>query len=381
VSQEAMKKLKKGDILFKENDPCNSVFVVQTGRLALFVERGGKKVQIGTIGGYQVLGEQALITTGKHICGAEALQGTTLVELQADTLKSFFEKLPAGPRVLVRGLLEESKQARNLQRSQALEADKSPMPQMGIPRLFTLLHLIPRHVGKKEAANPDQSALLWSSLKTYAVRFFGESPQRLRSSLDLLKKLNCATFDVKLSEEEDEDLENLKISHLQQIEDFAEFYQFHLFKGPKAEMIYVDPLALRVAKAIVEFSEGAPVDHRGGSVVDYNLLITQVKTKYHLDLNNTHFDALERKGLFVTRRAMEGGNTVLTFDRAEFSKMAFFWSIIVEIDKWNAKGFVDLTEKELLVDDSKPKCGQCAGEINEAAKFCPNCGFKLSAAA
>src|SRR5262249_55894966 len=151
----AVKKLKKGDILFKENDPCSTIYIIQSGKIGLFVERSGKRIQIGTLGGYQVLGEQAIVTNARHICGAEALQQATLLEIPAEPMKLLFEKFPAGPRALVRGLIEEAKLARATMRSVGLEGDKSPCPQMSIARLFTLVHLISRHVGKKDPANPD----------------------------------------------------------------------------------------------------------------------------------------------------------------------------------------------------------------------------------
>lgn len=380
MSQDAVKKFKKGDVLFKENDPCQSLYIVQAGKLMLFVERAGKKIEIGTAGANQVLGEQGLITTAKHNFGVEAQQQSSVFEIPIDTVKSFFEKLPPTPRMFVRGLIEESKQARLAMRTLKLEGDKSPMPQMAIPRLFTLLHLLPRHVGKPDPKDPKNLVVSWMSLKQSAIRFFGESPSRLRSLMDLLLKLKIATFEVKVGEEGEENLEKLTITDIQRLEDFAEFYQYHLFKGQRAEAIFVDSSALKIAKGIVEFSEGAPVDHKGGSVVDYNELLKNFKTKYRLDLNNTHFDNLEKEGLYVQRRSMEGGQIVISFDRAEFVKMSFFWSVIHEIDKWNEKGIVDLNEKEVTTDaNAGPSCPQCSTPYVANQKFCGNCGFKLAA--
>jgi hypothetical protein len=36
------------------------------------------------------------------------------------------------------------------------------------------------------------------------------------------------------------------------IEEFAEFYQYNLYKPGKSEIIYVDAMALKVATALVE---------------------------------------------------------------------------------------------------------------------------------
>jgi hypothetical protein len=380
VSQDQIKKLKKGEVLFKENDPCPNVYVIQSGKISMTLDRGGKKSEIGVLGPYQILGEQAVISNGRHLCGAEAMQETKVVEMSVDQLKPLYEKAPANFKLFIRGLLEEAKQARITMRTARMENDKSPCPQMAIPRIFTLTHLLSRHIGKRDPANPDIVTVSWTSLKTSATRFFNEPTQRLRQLMDLLLKLKVATFEVKTSEEGEEELQNLTLTKLQSLEDFAEFYQYHLFKGQKAEAIYVDTLALKAAKALVEFSEGAPVDHKNASTVDYNEVLQKYKEKFKQDLKTTHLDALEKKGLYVQRKSHDNGKFDIIFDRTEFSKMSFFWSIIAEIDKWNEKGFVDINEKEEVVAPDGVGCPQCSGVIAENNKFCPNCGFKLQAA-
>lgn len=381
MSQDAIKKVKKGEVLFKENDTPSNIFVVQSGKMALTVERGGKKMEVGQIGPYQILGEQSVISNAKQLCGAEALQETKVVELSVESIKNLYEKIPANFKLFVRGLLEEAKQARILMRTNRMENDKSPCPQMVIPRIFTLVHLIPRHIGKKDPADSTKVTVAWMAFKQYANRFFGEPPVRLRSLMDLLLKLKIAEFKVRTNEEGEEELTDLSISNLQHLEDFAEFYQYHLFKGQKSEAIYVDPLALRVIKGLVEFSEGLPVDHRGATTIDYNQTVTKFKEKYRLELKPMHLDVLEKKGFFVQRKAPENAPVVLYFDRVEAVKLSFYWSFILEIDKWNEKGFVDLNEKEEIVAADGNSCPQCLSAVTEGQKFCPNCGFKLTQAA
>lgn len=368
-------------MLFKENDSTDSIFVVQSGKMALTVERGGKKMEVGQIGPYQILGEQAVISNARHLCGAEALQETKVVELAIDGVKGLYEKSPANFKLFVRGLLEEAKQARILMRTTRMENDKSPCPQMAIPRVFTLVHLIPRHIGKKDPMDAGKITVAWLAFKQYANRFFGEPPIRLRQMMDLLLKLKIATFIVRVNEEEEEELADLTISNMQMLEDFAEFYQYHLFKGGKSESIYVDPLALKVIKGLVECTEGAPIDHRGATTADYNMVVAHFKEKLRIDLKPMHLDLLEKKGFFAQRKAPENAPIVLYFDRNEAVKLSYFWGIINEIDKWNEKGFVDLNEKEEVLAADGNACPQCSGAINEGNKFCPNCGFKLPAAA
>ena len=375
------KKLKRGEFLFREGEAPLTIYIVQSGKIGLMVERNGKYLEIASLGPNQVFGEQALFSTGKHAFAAQALQESKVMEVPVEMMKAQFEKSMPGIKLMVKSLVDETKISRQNTKTLKLETEKSPCPHGVIHKLFTEVHLITRHIGKRDAAKPEQITVAWNALKLYATRFFGESPQRLRHMMDLLAKLKFAELKIGKSDEGEETLIDVVIANVQLCEDFAEFYQYHLFKGSRAEAIYVDPLALKVAKALVELSVQAPVNHKGASILDYQVVLNECKTKHHFDLKNTHLDSLERKGLFVVRKSYDDGRVELHFDRTEFAKMAHYWSIIFEIDKWNDKGFVDLNEKEEVAALGGAECDACHGKIDTSNKFCPHCGHKLAAAA
>lgn len=376
-----VKKLKRNDILFKEGDAPTSIFIIQTGKVGLMVDRGGKFLEVTALGPSQIVGEQALTSSGRHAFTAQALQETKLLEIPVELMKQQFEKAPTGIKLMVKSLIDDAKASRTAMKQLKMETEKSPLPQGLIHKIFTEVHLIARHIGKKNPEKPNDIVVGWSALKLYATRFFGESPQRLRTMMDLLFKLKFAELKMSKSEEGEEELTDVTLFNVQMFEDFAEFYQYHLFKGSRAEAIFVDPLALKVAKAMVEISEGAPVNHKGASMLDYSVVLNECKTKYRIDLKNTHLDALERKGLFVVRKSFDDGRMELTFDRSEFVKMAQYWAIIYEIDKWNDKGFVDLNEKEEVAAGPAGECPACKHKVEADHKFCPSCGFKMQVAA
>jgi CRP-like cAMP-binding protein len=375
----AAKKLKKGEQLFKEGDVLQVVYLIQSGKIGLMVERGTSAVEVATVGGSQVLGDGSLFSNSRAPFSAIALQETRYLEVPIELMKQQFEKTPPGVKLIVKSLSDDLKGARQQFKMIRMETEKSPMPQGLIHRLFTELHLIARHIGKPEPLAPDVQRISWQALKLYASRFFGESPQRLRSLMDLLSKLKMAELQMGKNDEGEVELQDIKLHKLQLFEDFAEFYQYHLFKGSRAEAIYVDPIALRAAKAFYEISEKAEVDHKGASRVDYGLALSECKSKYGFELKNTHLDSLERKGLFVTRKSFDDGRVEIAFDRVEFGRMAQFWSILFEIDKWNEHGHVNLNELPEAKASDEHLCAECQGAITESQKFCPNCGFKLAA--
>lgn len=372
------KRFKKGEIVFKEGDPSQFIYIIQSGRLALNVDRGGKKFEVTQLGPSQVIGEQALFSSAKQMFTAEALQETKVMEVPADLLKAQFEKTPPGMKLLVKSLVDETRQSRQALRSLKMETEKSPCPQISIPRIFSLLNLVARHTGKVQE-DPKAIEVDWGVLKLYTARLFAESPQRMRSLLDLLSKLGHVELKISKNEDGVEELQKALVHNIQFIEEFAEFYQYNLYKGVKAEVIYVDPLAFKVAKAFVTMGKDLEVNHKGAVSLEYDALIAEMKKAYRLDLKSTHLDLLEKKGLLVARKSKETG-VFLEFDKVEFERIAGFWAVIHEVDKWNEKGLVDMNEKdESQADDSGTQCLQCNGSIQDEHKFCPHCGFKLAA--
>ncbi len=382
ADSNGVKKLKRGEVLFKEGEAPTAVYMIQAGKIGLMLQRGASQLEIATLGVNQVIGEYALFSSGKHAFSAQATQECRVLEVPLDLMKAQFEKCPPGMKLLVKSMADDLKQARQQSKVAKMENEKVPLPQGHIHRLFTELHLIARHIGKKDPNNADVIVISWNALKLYGSRFFGESPQRLRSLADLLFKLKLAELKIEKPEDsEEEELSEIRLSHVQLYEDFAEFYQYHLFKGSKAEAIYVDLLAMKAAKAIFELSNGAEVDHKGASKLDFGVLLNECKTKYFFDLKNTHLDSLERKGLFVARKSHDDGRVDISFDRNEFGKMWQFWAIIHEIDKWNEHGSVNLNEKEETGPAGGGGCPQCQAAVDPKAKFCGNCGAKLAPAA
>lgn len=380
-SMENGRKLKRGEILFKEGDPIKSLFLIQSGKIGLMSGKAGKPIEVASLGANQAIGEHALLgSNARHEFTGEALVECKILEVPLEVMKLQYDKTAPLIKLLVKSASDEARQARKQFKMQKLETEKVPLPQGHIHRLFGEVQLIARHIGTKSANDPQEIIVAWDALRLYATRFFGESPQRLRSLMDLLLKLKFCDFTVTRTEEGEEVLTNLKIRSIQVLEDFAEFFQFNLYKGSRAEAIFVDPLALRAAKAFVEISTGITPDFRGATHLDWTHLMNECKSRFRMDLKNTHLDALERKGLFVKRLSQDDGRVDISFDRNEFEKMALYWSILLEIDKWNEKGFVDLNEKESDLaagEAAGESCPSCGGAVDGQHKFCPHCGFKL----
>ena len=106
---EASKTLKRGELLFKEGDPIQNIYVIKSGKISLFVERSGKKVEILTMGPSQVLGEQALLTMARTQMSAEASIETKLIEMPLETMKSQYAAATPGLKLMMKSLVDDLK--------------------------------------------------------------------------------------------------------------------------------------------------------------------------------------------------------------------------------------------------------------------------------
>lgn len=378
---EASKTLKRGELLFKEGEPIQNIYVIKSGKMSLFVERSGKKIEIMTAGPSQVLGEQALLNLARAQVSAEAAMETKLIEMPLDAMKAQYVSSTAGMKLMMKSLVDDLRVAQASVRSFKMEQDKSPCPQVFIPKIFSMLNLVARHAGQVVPEKPLERILDWNTLKLYTSRMFLDSPQRMRSLLDLLLKLKLAELKFEKNENGDEELTRIHLFNVQLIEDFMEFYQYNLYKGGRAEVLYPDPLAHRVAKCLLKVTEAAAIDRKGVIRVEWNNVLKDAKAQFNLDVKDTHLNAMEKKGLFVKRQSQDNGPAILSFEPAEFRRVTQFWDFIFEIDKWNEKGSVDINEKpeELKSASSGNSCPQCSGVLAVEHKFCPSCGFKLAA--
>ena len=385
---DRIKKYKRGDVLFKEGEAITHLYVVQSGKVSLFLERSGRKVEIMEGKSSHVMGEMALFMDGpKHLSSAMASGPCKVLEFPVGLMKAQMDAASPGVKLIAKSLAGAAKQNYQTIRSFKMEQEESPCPQYSIPTLFCLLAVVAKNSGHPIKNQPGHVQIDWTTLRIYTARMFKESLIRMQSVIELLQKLDKANMRFEKNEEEGVDeLTSVTLFDVQLLEDFAEFYQYNLYKPGKSEVIYVDPLALRVTKALVGLATDREVDFRGVVHMEYDGLLQEAQEQYKFKFKNLHLDAMEKKGLFVKRQMNKKGEVFLSFNKSEFQNMLRFWQIISEIDKWNEKGFVDLNEKPekekflLEGDNDMAHCPECQGEISGSHKFCPECGFKLAAA-
>ncbi len=416
MSQE--KRFKKGDLIFKEGDVLSSFYLLQSGRVSLFLERAGQRTEIDQPAIGQMFGEQGIFGFPKQMFSAEAQTEVRVVEMPIDPMKTVFEKSPGAYKLFVKAMGDELRRLRGIVKSNKMDGgDTGICPPRMIPRLCAILVLVAEHSGQKPkppptnvapfkkpeepqgwVAAPDPQSpggessstarfrdtdiiVNFNTLKIYTARMFLESPQRMQGFCEILCKLGYVSLRYEKNEDtEMMELQEVRIHDKDVIEHFGEFYQHNFFRAGKSEMIVVEKTAVLLAMGFSELAAPLEIDRNGAVRVLYKDMTDHLRTRYAIDFKDTHVNLLEKKGLFMKRQTV-GEDVFVSYDRHEWTQTSRFWRIIQEIDRWNQTGAVNMNEDLTAVKSlaSGEKCPSCGHAISSPAKFCPECGNKLAA--
>jgi hypothetical protein len=374
------KKLKKGQVLVREGDSIENIYLIKSGRVTLFVERSGKKIELGRMNAGQIIGEKALFGPSKLTFSVLAANEVTYLEVPLKLIEPMFANLSGIIKGVTKGVVDSLTDTRKALQSIKMETDAIPCGHKFIAKVFATIYMTTNMTGTKK---DDYVQVAWNTLKLYANRIFLEPHSRVLSVVEILTKLKYAEMVYTKNDEGEEEFSDIKFFNVKVIEEFSDFYQYQFYKPGRSELIYVDKLAMKITGGLVALSENAEVDHKGAVNLDYEQLFIDMKAKFNIELKTNHFELLEKKGLFAQKKS-KGEKVFLAFDREEFKRNFTFWQIIHEIDKWNERGFVNMNEKEEEKKPANPagiECASCSGAISAEHKFCPHCGAKTQAAA
>lgn len=378
-----VKVFKRGEALFKEGEKAQTIYLIQSGSVNVFVTRHKQNIDLVTLSSSQIVGEHALSGATTHPHSAVAMAETKAIELPVDAVKTQIDGATQLQKFLVKSLCDKMKIVMRDFQSMRLERDNTPCPPDQTAKIFgALFHAVK---SKGEVKDGVVSAN-WHLVRQYAQRVFTESPKRLEQAANIFVKLSVAKYEMAKPEDDPEAPEEISIIHFQDlglVEQFFEFFQYYYFKGGKTELLKTDERVINMVAALIELGSTEQADRHGMVRLDYTKVIEKFKTAAGIQLNNDHWTMIENKGLFVKRQSADNG-VVLQFDFKEFERTLKIWKVLREVERWNEKGSVDPNEP--LVDPKKaaktgPSCPACNHGYEGAPKFCSECGHKFTAAA
>lgn len=84
----------KGELLFKQGDPPDEVYLVKSGKIEIFVNDGESKKRLNIVTEGEFLGEMAIIDGRPRSASAAALEDSTVIIIDRKSLLKQIEEDP-----------------------------------------------------------------------------------------------------------------------------------------------------------------------------------------------------------------------------------------------------------------------------------------------
>jgi len=99
-----MKMLAKGEMLFKQGETSQSVYLLKSGRLKAVMERSGSVVHLGNIEEGEFVGEMAYISGAPRTAHVSAEEDSELIEIPVGTMDYLLRTKPSWSKALLKTL-------------------------------------------------------------------------------------------------------------------------------------------------------------------------------------------------------------------------------------------------------------------------------------
>ena len=103
-------RLEPGELLFEENDPGDSAYVVASGSLEVVKATQGREALVAVRGPGSVIGEMALLQEAPRMASVRARSTTDLLKIPKGTLDQLLDASPSAARSMFRALIERMQQ-------------------------------------------------------------------------------------------------------------------------------------------------------------------------------------------------------------------------------------------------------------------------------
>ena len=180
-----VKELEKDQILFREGDDSDAMYVIKSGRLAILKNKGNSEIVLAELGPGDMLGEMAFFDNKPRSAGAKAIAKTTVIELPFKALHAQFKTFPEWLRAVVKTvnshLRSANQRIKNLERLS--DEGKNIFQPHIITRLMSILATVANRYGEKEDEGVNVPT---GMLRRYTIQIHQQPTHKMQTLLGLL---------------------------------------------------------------------------------------------------------------------------------------------------------------------------------------------------
>ncbi|MEQ1664606.1 MAG: Crp/Fnr family transcriptional regulator [Bdellovibrionales bacterium] len=316
-----LKDLKKGDILFREGDPSDAMYVIKKGRLSVTKSKGSGEIELAELGPGEMLGEMAFFDNKPRSAGAKAKQDATIIVLPFSALYAQFKTFPEWLKAMVKNingkLRDANAKIKNLESNSEVETTAFT-PYM-ITRLCAIIALVGYKAGTKEG---DGLLISYFVLRNYCIQIF----QAPTTKLDLMMD---ALAGMQIMKVEDLEAGQKKVTILKHefLAKFVDWYNEYLFKD-ESKRVTITEKELPGLRALAFYGGKATPNEKGEVVVS----LTDIQNNSMKDLgilvNTNATDSLAEKKLVQEKQSGEGGSLTQKFLLSEVTTVLPYWELV-----------------------------------------------------
>jgi len=321
--------LKKGEILFREGDTSECMYVIKSGKLAIMKTKGAGEIMLAELGPGDMLGEMAFFDNKPRSAGAKAVADTTVIELPFKALNAQFKTFPEWLKAIMRTvnnhLRNANQKIKNLEKTG--EEETSVFPPHTITRLIAILAMVSFRYGEKDEKG--NLVVPAGTLRKYTIQIFGQATNKMQKMTEMLQ-----AFEHMKMEDLGEGRQKITVFHLDFFFSFVEFYNEYLFKE-ESKRTTVEEKDMKPLKALIFYGKKEKPDDKG--MVKVNLTTMQNESmkdlNYLFSVNDT--DLLAKKSLVSEKVSENGGLLSCKFNLSEIETLYPYWELIHALKKVN----------------------------------------------
>lgn len=331
MSNGGIKKLKKGDILFREGDPSDAMYVIKSGRIAITKAKGNGEIILAEKKAGEMLGEMAFFDNKPRSAGAKAAQDAEVIALPFSALLAQFKTFPEWLKSMVKTVNSHLRDAN--MRIKNLESAQDESAEMFPPHTVTRLCGIISLLGYKCGEKTEQGLQVpFNTLRNYTIQIFQQPTHKLQKMMEALQG-----FGYMKVEDLGEGKQRITILNHAFISDFTDWYNTYLFTE-ESKRITITEKEMPGMKAMIFYGKKATPNEKG----DVKVSLTDMQNNSMKDLGYlvgvNDADTLAEKGLTQEKQSGDGGQLFVTFKLADLEKIYPFWEFIFAIKKIPGRG-------------------------------------------
>ncbi|MCC6277404.1 MAG: Crp/Fnr family transcriptional regulator [Oligoflexia bacterium] len=324
-----IRQLKQGEILFKEGDPPDSMYVVKKGRLVVFKPKGNSEIELAEVGAGAMIGEMAFFDRKPRSASIRAALDSEIIELPYNALQAQFDKFPEWLKSMVKTindhLREANKRIKNLEQAQGSMnykggGGKAPSftPHQANKLAAILMFVAHKWGTPVEGGGVDVKP---GPLRKFTIQVFQEPTSKMQALMEGLQGLGFLKM-----EDLGEGKQRITLLKKEMLEGFVEWFNEYLFAS-EDKRVTVKNDEMKVIKALLHFGAKLQPDEKG--FVKVSLVEIQNESMkdlgYLVGVNDVN--GLIAKNL-TSDKLSEKDGTYLKFEIAELARIYPFWQIV-----------------------------------------------------